>query len=356
MRRLRIPIGPVLDFSVNLNPLGPPPAIGEKWPEMFPSIVHYPESDGTGVRQYYQTALDIQPEHLLTGNGSTELIYLVPRVFKFRRVAIISPSYHDYERASRLTGAEILRVPLSFQENFAFPSNERLSEIMESVDAIWMARPNNPTGNLFPKDDVLQLAHRFPDVCFIVDEAFIQFVSDWKSQSLLVEKPRHNILVLHSLTKFFAIPGLRLGGLLADSAHIKRLSAAKEPWSVNAVADRVGSLLADAPDYEKTTRDHVHRERRKIFDHISRTEGITPCPAAANFMLCRWTRTHDLDDLLAHLLLNGLYVRDCRNFPGLADNFFRLAIKAPKANDRILSLLASSGAINPPPGSCAHST
>lgn len=356
MHRLRIPTGPVLDFSVNLNPLGPPPEIRRRWSEFYPSIAHYPHNDGRGVAQYYRSIFNIHPDHFLAGNGSTEMIYLVPRVFEFKRVAVISPSYHDYERASRLAGGEILRVPLSFQQDFAFPSHDRLSEVLQGVDAVCMARPNNPTGNLFPKADVLQLAHQFPDVRFVVDEAFIQFVSDWERQSLLFEAPRHNILVLHSLTKFFSVPGLRLGGVFADSAHIARLKKAKEPWSVNAVADRVGPLLAADPHYDQATREGIGRERRKIHDRISRMEGILPYPSTANFMLCRWTRTKDLDDLLTHLLSNGLYVRDCRNFPGLADNFFRLGIKGPKADDRLLSLLASSGTITPPPGSCSNST
>ncbi|MCF8144548.1 MAG: pyridoxal phosphate-dependent class II aminotransferase [Deltaproteobacteria bacterium] len=341
MARLGVPLRPVLDFSVNLNPLGPPPVIQERWQELFEAVEHYPSIEGEGVALYYETVCNVSSRNFLAGNGSTEMIYHAPRVLGFKRAAVITPSYHDYERASLLAGAEVVRCPLSPADDFAFPPENELVGLLNHVDALWIARPNNPTGNVFPKDVILRLARRFPQKWFMVDEAFIQFLSDWKTNSLLTETPLPNILVLHSLTKFFAIAGLRLGGVIGSEPVISRLKKAKEPWAVNGIADRVASLLTECPDYEDDTRTSVQQECRRVFGGLQSLDGIVPYPASADYILCRWVKTGNLDDMIRHLLSHGAYVRDCRNFPGLEDNFFRIGLKKPADNDLLLSLLAS---------------
>ncbi|MGM0427639.1 MAG: threonine-phosphate decarboxylase CobD [Thermodesulfobacteriota bacterium] len=341
MRRLGMPMGPVLDFSVNLNPLGPPAVIREKWPELLSGVADYPSMHGKGVAYYYQSALNISPWNFLAGNGSTEMIYLLPRVLEFKHVAIITPSYHDYERASLLAGSTVIRVPLCVHGGRVTLPQDRLMEILTPADALWIGRPNNPTGDLFSKQLILDLADRFPRKWFIVDEAFIQFTDNWKTRSFLTDPPRSNILVLHSLTKFFAIAGLRLGGIMGDQGIVARLKAAKEPWSINGIAERVGGLLADCGHYEDETRAIIREESKRVYNRLQAMEGIIPCSPSANYLLCQWVKTDDLDDLLRHLLSHQVCVRDCRNFPGLETNFFRIGLRTVTENDRLLSLLAS---------------
>lgn len=341
MVRLGVPIRPVSDFSVNLNPLGPPPIIKEKWQELFEAVAHYPSVDGDGIAHYYQSIYGISPNNFLAGNGSTELIYLIPRVLRLKRVAVITPSFHDYERASLLAGAKVVRYPLSPHDDFAFPTEDRLIGVLKKVDALWVARPNNPTGNLFSMKLILKYTRMFPEKWFIIDEAFIQFSDDWKSNSFLAAKPKPNVLVLNSLTKFYAIAGLRLGGLMGSEQVISRLKKAKEPWTINGIADRVASLLIQCSDYDDKTRLIVREERRRVFTVLKNLDGVIPFSISANYILCQWVKTGDLDDMIRHLLSNGVYVRDCRNFPGLEKNFFRMGIKNPKDNDLLFSLLSS---------------
>lgn len=341
MDRLGASHGPVLDFSVNLNPLGPPAIIKEKWQDLFEGIEPYPSVQGDGVAHYYRARYGISPDNFLAGNGSTELIYLIPRVLRFKFVAVLAPSFHDYERASYLTGAKVVRYPLSPRDDFAFPAEEQLIELLKKVDALWVARPNNPTGNLFSMELILKCARMFPEKWFIIDEAFIQFLDDWKSDSFLAAKPRPNILVLNSLTKFYAIAGLRLGGLMGSEPAVSRLKNAKEPWTINGIADRVASLLIQCADYDDDTRAAVREEKGRVFTGLKNLDGVIPFSASANYILCRWVKTEDLDDLLGYLLRNGVYVRDCRNFPGLDKNFFRMGLKKSDDNDRLLSLISS---------------
>lgn len=341
MIRLGVPLGPVLDFSVNLNPLGPPAIIKEKWGELFEEIEQYPSVEGDGVARYYQTIYGISHNNFLAGNGSTELIYLIPRVLRFKRVAVLTPSFHDYERASLLAGAKVVRCPLSPHDDFAFPAEDQLMNVLKKVDALWVARPNNPTGNLFSMKLILKFTRMFPEKWFIIDEAFIQFLDDWKSNSFLAAQPMPNVLVLNSLTKFYAIAGLRLGGLMGGEQVISRLKKAKEPWTINGIADRVASFLIQCADYDDETRLVVREERRRVFTGLKNLDGVIPFSISANYILCQWVKTGDLDDLLSYLLSNGAYVRDCRNFPGLGENFFRMGLKTADDNDRFLSLISS---------------
>jgi len=339
--RLNLADRPILDFSVNLNSLGVPAIIRHKWTEFLETIESYPSVEGDGVVYYYQKKFDIPSENILAGNGSTEMIYLVPRVLRFNSVVIVTPSYHDYERASMLAGAKVMRHPLSPENRFSFPGVRKLIETLKNSEALWLGRPNNPTGTLFPKEFILELADIFPDKWFIIDESFIQFTELWEENSLLVGHPKSNILVIHSLTKFYSIAGLRLGGVVGSKETISRLKNSKEPWSVNGIADKIAPLLLECADYEHQTRYAVARERERIFKRLEELDGITPFLSSANFVLCQWTKTNNLDDIVYHLLSNGVYIRDCRNFPGLEKNFFRVALRAMKDNDRLISLLSS---------------
>ncbi|MEE4353000.1 MAG: threonine-phosphate decarboxylase CobD [Desulfatiglans sp.] len=339
--RFNMPKGVLIDFSVNLNPFGPPSLILDQWPELIGAIRDYPTIGGAGPTRYYSEKFGLLPGNILAGNGSTELIYLVPRVLRPKKVVVVTPSYHDYERASRLSGAEVVRFPLSHKHDFELRNHDTLVKALKESDMLWLGRPNNPTGTLIPKASILELAAMFPDTWFMIDEAFIQFVDQWEENSLLFDRRPANLLVVHSLTKFYSLAGLRLGGLIGDTDVIKGLKEEKEPWSINGIADSVAPLLLLCGDFDQETGAGLIRERERIHLALESLDSIRPFPGTANFILCEWKKTDDLDDLMRHLLLNGVYVRDCRNFAGLENNFFRIGLRTSDENDHLISILAS---------------
>jgi len=340
--RFGLPPRPILDFSVNLNPLGPPESVREAWEGLFETIQPYPTAEGDGVSRFYQEKFQLQRAEVLPGNGSTELIYLVPRALDIQRALVVAPSYHDYERASALAGARVVRYFLSPESGFTLTDAEDLMEGMRHADAVWIGRPNNPTGTMLPQQTILDLSDRFPNTRFIIDEAFIQFVDAWEQETLLARKLRRpNVLIIHSITKFYALAGIRLGGIVGHPDLISRLRRIKEPWTVNGIADGIGPLLLRCGAYEQETRRLHSEERDRVFEQLRRVDGITPFRPCANFILCRWTRTRTLDHLLHHLLINGMTVRDCRNFPGLEGNFFRIGLRRAGENDQLIGLLSS---------------
>jgi threonine-phosphate decarboxylase len=334
---------PVVDFSVNLNPLGCPGLVRSRWKELMEGIDRYPSLEGEGIARYLRERLDLGGENVLGANGSTEMIYLLPRALGLQRVAVVSPCYHDYHRASLLAGAQVRRIPLAPEAQFRPPSAARLSAAMAEADALWLGNPNNPTGTFLPRAFLSDLAGRFPETWLIVDEAFMPFDPAWREESLALPPLLPNVIVIHSLTKFYGLAGLRLGGVSASPQVIERLRRFKEPWTVNSVSEALAPLLLSCADYDGKTRRFVAEERSRLCSALEGVDGLAVFPSRANFLLCRWDREPDLDSLLRRLLARGIYVRDCRNFPGLEGGYFRVAVRTREDNDRLVQELASPG-------------
>ncbi len=330
----------VLDFSINISPIAPP--IGTLSLDNF-SLQSYPSIDGRGIKDFYKGKFGFDGRMVLPLNGAIEGIYLLPRALGLRRMLLLSPSFYEYERAGRLVGAEITFLPLVAKNGFQLPSIELLAEALLLADAFVVANPNNPTGTVVPPEIIMALASRFPEKWFILDEAFIQFTLDFPDNSLMDKvMALKNVIVLHSLTKFYALPGLRLGAIIAHPTLIQRLLHYKEPWTVNAIAESVAPLLLEFGTYEDEVRTMIFSERERITESFSQIEGIKLAGGAANFFLAKWNGGSPLYVLLSWLAERQLYVRDCRNFTGLEENYFRFAIRQPVENDRLLDALRSS--------------
>ena len=334
-KKFGIPERDVIDFSVNINPLGPPEIVKEIWNEIFYKICRYPEIEGKGVKEFYKNRFHIPEDFILPGNGSTEIIYLVAREIPAKRILILKPSYFDYERATILSGKEVISL---YSDPFGYEDiEEKISKALVKADAVWIGRPNNPTGRLIPKGFILDIAKRFPEKWIILDEAFIQFIKDWERETFISPDIPKNILVIHSLTKFYAIPGIRIGALISRPENISFFSSKKEPWTVNVVAEEVARRLSSCIEYEERSISFIERERVKLYEAFLRSDRIIPIPSVANFILCKYNG--NLDELLMDLLRNGIYIRDCRNFDGLSGNFLRIGIRTSEENDRLISEL-----------------
>lgn len=329
-----------LDFSVNISPLSPP--IGKLSLDSF-ALQAYPSIDGRGIKDFYKGRFGLEGAMVLPLNGAVEGIYLLPRALGLRRLLLLSPSFYEYERAGRIAGAEIAFLPLAAENGFRLPSIELLAEALLHTDAFVAANPNNPTGTEVPPEIIMALASRFPGKWFILDEAFIQFTPPFPENSLMHKvMALKNVIVVHSLTKFYALPGLRLGAVIAHPDVIRRLLNYKEPWTVNAVAESVAPLLLESGAYEDALRAMIFAERERITALFPQIEGMKLAGGAANFFLAQWQRDSSLDALLSYLSGRGIFVRDCRNFAGLEENYFRFAVRKPDENSALLDALRSA--------------
>ena len=274
----------LLDFSVSLNPLGVPDVIRDAWPDLLASIQRYPTPEGRGIAQYYGQKYSIDAASVLPGNGSVELMYRCFAALRFKRVAVICPSFFDYENALRISGARVERVYLHADDSFRAPPLQQLNAVLDRNDAIVIGNPNNPTGTLF-EDGVLQpLAQNHPGKTLLVDEAFLPFVNNECSHSLMssvIHSP--NIIVFHSLTKIFAIPGIRAGAIVAAPQTVARIREISPPWMCNSIAECVAPMLLQCEDYIEETRSLMRREMTFLDDAFGRLKRFTLFRGAANF-------------------------------------------------------------------------
>jgi threonine-phosphate decarboxylase len=313
--RSRYGLDYILDFSSNVNPLGLPKGFFPAVRPALNEIVHYPEISYHPITKILPSSLGVHPNRILLGNGSTELLYLLPLALKPKRCIICSPAYADYERSFNRAGIPIDFFPAKEKNNFQWDLNKLK---IAKDDMVVIGNPNNPTSVHTPKEKILDLVLSYPKNYFLVDEAFIDFLPG--SASLIGNNMPPNLLVLRSLTKFYAIPGLRLGCLAASTEIIERLSIFQEPWTVNCLAAQAGV-----------------QEKEFLFQELAAISGLKPFPPAVNFILVKITRKNlsstSLTDKMAR---KGILIRDCANFKGLSEEYFRVSINPRKENKLLL--------------------
>ncbi len=338
LKKFNIKQKEITDFSVNVNPFGVPPALKLNWHKLIEYAGKYPSQDAEGVLEFYEERFGVGSNNIVAGNGSVELIYLAPMALDIKSVVIFEPSFYDYKRAFKIHGCKIDTIALKEKNGFEFVFDETFEKKMRCCNAVFLARPNNPTGNLIDKSEIINLAKRFSDKWFFIDEAFIQFTDDFENETLMNCRIE-NIVVFHSLTKFYALPGLRVGAAISSKETVKKFRLVKQPWSVNAIAEQAASMLVRCAEFEKASKSFVKTEKFKVKEALSNQKGLKVFDSSSNFFLAKWIEDINLDDFLKYLLENGVFVRDCRNFEGLEGDFFRFAVLSSKDNDRLIRLI-----------------
>jgi adenosylcobyric acid synthase len=334
------PAGEILDFSANINPLGPPEGFRPLISSRTGDLVHYPDPECTELVAAFSDRYGVSPDEVLMGNGSTELLFLLPQILGKGRALVPCPAYLDYARAAELAGLAVEPLPLSEEAGFA-PDLKAIGTLLRGDEILFLGRPNNPTGRMIPAAALRDLAMRNPETAFVIDEAFADFVPE--AEPLIASGRPENITLLKSLTKFYAMPGLRLGAVVATPELIRRLRDRMPPWSVNTLAQAAGAAgLRDAAYAEETLR-FVGDRREELVAALGTLPGLTVYPGAANFLLIRSDREgQDAPEIARRLLIGGIAIRDCSNFAGLDRRFFRIAVRTAAENDRLVRALRSA--------------
>lgn len=328
----------VLDFSANLNPLGLPEWLRPLIASQVSRLVHYPDPDETELREAVAQRYGVGFDEVITGNGSTEIISLLPDVLSAECAVVLTPCYSDYARAASLAGMQIQEVGLREEDGFR-PDAERLAaQLTRSPRAlVFLGQPNNPTGLCWEADALRRLSRRFPETTWVVDEAFGDFVEGF--DSLTRDRPA-NMVVLLSLTKIFAIPGLRLGCAVASQETTAAFRRRRAPWSVNTFAQAAGVAAVRDSEYLQATRAYVGRARNALVERLSAIDGLHVYPGSANFLLVRLPNgAFGAEELNGRLLKRGMAIRVCSNFAGLDDRFFRVAVRREEENRRLATAL-----------------
>lgn len=337
----------IIDFSANINPLGYPPQLPEIIKSNIDRILHYPDSKAITLREKLAERFSLDPQTILVGNGSTELIYLLPRALNPKSAGLITPAYSDYERALKQAGSAITFIHTKEEDDFALNTLELALE----TEMVFLGNPNNPTGCLLEKDFLLEVIRNNPKALFVIDEAFIDFLPRPQEYSLMkeaVELP--NLVVLRSMTKFFALPGLRLGYLVSSPQIVESLERYKEPWTINILAQAAGEHIIFDDEYIRQSRDFISTEKEFLYQELAQIRPFYPFKPSANFILILMAdcglqnkksaiRNPQSAILRKALIKEGFLIRDCSNFRGLDGRFFRLAVRTREENTGIISAL-----------------
>jgi len=329
----------ILDFSANINPWTNSGGIEKIVRANLNDIYHYPDPQCKQLIKQISQYLAVDRENILAGNGSTELIYLAARALLPRRALIFAPTFFEYERALKTCGGEPKFLFLKEGQGFSV-SIQKIIEATEDVEAVFICNPNNPTGTFFPKEKLLELVKitEEREITLILDESYLDFKHPGQSLVRKAQETCH-FLVLRSFTKFFALAGLRLGYGVGGRHLIEKMAHFKEPWTVNCFAQAVGIYLLRSEENIKKIREAVNKESEFLFGQLSRIKGLKPYPPEANFILVRIERELSSSKLQEDLAQKGILIRDCSNFAGLNDRFFRVAVRKREENLRLIDSL-----------------
>ena len=329
--------GEILDFSSNVNPMGPPEWLPRIVAKSIPDVCRYPDPEASGFVRAFARCRGVSPESTIATNGATEALFCIPRAVGALRAVIPVPSYIDYSRAAWLAGLETVSPIMNAEDCFRLDIGD-LAAGLRSGDLVFLGQPNNPTGSLAERESFLTMATEARSVTFVVDESFADFVRGYES---IVASIPANVIILFSLTKLYAIPGLRLGGAIAHPDLAARLREHVPPWTVNAFAQAVGEAACADTGYSSRSRAFVTDLKQALVHELSFQIGVTVFPGEANFLLLRLDvpglRARDIADRL--LTQNRIAIRVCDNFPGLDDRYIRIAVRTARENGRLCRAL-----------------
>lgn len=330
----------IIDFSASINPLGISPLAREAVMGAIDSVSHYPDTRASKLVSALSCHHDISPENIAAGNGSTEFIYLIPRVFRPKKALIITPSFSEYEAALTRAGCTMEYFALEENDNFILRIVSLFSRLEDGYDMLWFANPGNPTGNVVNLDDMRKIIHtcRRLGIFCVVDEAFIDFCEEESVKKEVVCNDR--LIVLRSLTKFYAIAGLRVGFIFGSEGTIKEVARWKEPWSLNILGEAAAAASLQDDAYRSETLSLVREERRFLLEGIKNIPLMRPVGADANYILVRLYGEMSSAELADKLLKEHLImIRDCSNFRGLDGSYMRIAVRGRVDNLKLIKVL-----------------
>lgn len=327
----------VLDYSSNINPLGVPNSFKKAVIENFETLEKYPDIDYVELRTAIGDYNNCHIDNVVVGNGATEVLFLYMKAVKAKKVLIIAPTFAEYERAARAAGRDVKFFPLS--KDFSLNEN-MLLEFITDEDVVVMCNPNNPTGKFQNLEKIKKIADFLErkNKKLFIDEAFIEFVDDWKDKTAFLLKHK-NIFILRALTKFFALPGVRLGyGLTYDESILDEIKNIREPWSVNGVAEIAGKTMLLDTLYIHETENWIKKEKLWFYEELCKIDNIEVTPTETNFILVKLLNDN-AKSFRKKMIENGVLVRDASNFMFLDESYIRLAIKDRKKNEQVLDAL-----------------
>jgi threonine-phosphate decarboxylase len=331
----------ILDYSASINPLGPPPGLSELLTRHFHWLQHYPDIKNHQLIESLAELHGIDPECISVGNGSTELIYWLPKALGIRKALAVLPTFGEYAKAFELQGVELEKIFAS-SDNLFLPTVSQLESALRdlSPQAVLLTHPGSPGGALHDRSFRRWVVEksRKENILFIVDEVFIDFCEEESFKEFLNDSP--NLVIIRSLTKFYGLPGLRIGYLISPHNFTAKVRNVIPPWSVNTLAQIAGVYCLKQEEYRAKTLDLVGSERERLVRELKNVPGFHVFPGEANYLLIRLDVPLPAARLKQDIFdSERIVIRECGSFEGLDERYFRVAVRLPHQNERLLYAL-----------------
>ncbi|MGC8492986.1 MAG: threonine-phosphate decarboxylase [Syntrophobacteraceae bacterium] len=346
----------ILDFSASINPLGPPPGLDAVLSGCFGLLESYPDIHSRRLIEAISKFHDIDPACIVVTNGSTELIYWLPRALGVRSALAVLPAFGEYVKAFEIEGTRVEKLFSTPEEGFQ-PRVERLEAALGGggFDAVLLTHPSSPAGSLLGADAIDWIVEKGagPGPFLLVDEVFVDFCEEASLKRFL--ERAHNVALIRSFTKFYGIPGLRIGYLLAPPQIAEQVRGFVPPWSVGTQAQAAGAYCLSREEYRLGTLAFMEKERLRLAGKLSAIPGLEVFPGVANFLLVRLDGGLPPSSVLRTDIFarSRILIRDCASFEGLNEHYFRVAVRLPEQNDRLLAALNDALSDPCPAHSCS---
>lgn len=317
------------DFSSNVWYQGLPKGLAEHLYSKMQDLCHYPEPDAAQISKRIADLQQLNADQVLTCNGASEAFYLLAQYFEKRHSYIVCPSFSEYQDAAQIFKHKITNISFS---------DLSLDDVFSEGSLCWLANPNNPDGQKIEPSTLKHLCEQHPQTVFVVDEAYGELCFGFESAVKLIDTYQ-NLVIVKSMTKAFAIPGLRLGYLLSNSKLVEAIQALKMPWTVNTMAIEAAHFILDHYSELLPNKLQMHTESQAFQKELSAIKGLEVFFSDCNYALLRLSQGKAAD-LKAYLVEeHGLLIRDASNFVGLNASYFRLALQEPESNQLLIEAI-----------------
>ena len=340
----KIPKEKILSFSGNVNPLGMPKSVLEYAKAHLDCLSAYPDREYKDLKRAIAAYADCPEDFILTGSGSSELITHFMSKAAPKRALIIGPTYSEYERAVIINKGTVKYFPLREEEGFSLNTEALIEKLESEPSLLVLCNPNNPTGTNVSTEELRRILNVCMEhgVFLLIDETYIEFAEDpGRISAVPLTQEYENLAVLRGTSKFFALPGLRLGYMITQNRELyEKFHSTETPWTVNSLAAALGPVMFRDRDYIEKTRALIHQERERLYSVFKESRRFSPIRPTANFMMLK-VLDPELNSgiLFEKCIREAMMIRDLKNFPFLSDRFIRLCFLMPEQNDRLLSLL-----------------
>lgn len=327
--------GELIDYSSNINPLGPPKGLEKILIDSFNSLEAYPDIKYRKLKKSISSYLKCNDENIVVGNGAVELIDNF--IILSNRVFVCIPSFSEYEKRAIVHGKEVIRVP--YKDDFTIDILAIGSKIQKD-DLVILGNPNNPTGLRIDKIELIMLYDLIKKTksYLLLDEAFFEFCPmDYDSIEVFRNTNYENLGIIRAATKFFALPGIRLGYGCTSVDLVEKISNIELPWSINSLAESAGNYIFHNEEYIEESKEYIKKERDYLFKELSNIEGIRVYPTETNYILIELLNWNE-EYVFKFFLQRGIVIRKCSSFIGLDNNHIRVAVKNRENNIKLMEI------------------